>query len=130
MVITMDRLDSMTALAGRLCLSAIFLISAVEKLMAPAAVVADIESVGLPFAWLGFSVAVAIELLGGLALVTGYALRWGAGILAAFTVVAGLIFHSNFADQNQFVHFLKNVAITGGLLQVIALGKITRENRR
>lgn len=120
----------MTALTGRLCLSAIFLISGVGKLMSPAAVVAEIESVGLPFPWLGLAIAVAIELLGGVALVAGYAVRWSAGILAAFTLVAGLIFHSNFADQNQFTHFLKNVAITGGLLQVIVLGKITRENRR
>lgn len=126
----MERADSMTALTGRLCLSAIFLISGVGKLMSPAAVVAEIESVGLPFPWLGLAIAVAIELLGGVALVAGYAVRWSAGILAAFTLVAGLIFHSNFADQNQFTHFLKNVAITGGLLQVIVLGKITRENRR
>ena len=118
------------AFAGRLCLSAIFLISGVGKLRSPAAVVAEIESASLPFPWFGLWMAIAIELLGGVALVAGSGVRWAAALLAMFTLVAGLIFHSGFADQNQFTHFLKNVAIIGGLLQVIALGTITAETRR
>ena len=42
--------------------------------------------------------------------------------MAAFTVVTAFAFHFNLADQNQFIHFLKNLAITGGLLQVAAFG--------
>jgi len=42
--------------------------------------------------------------------------------MAAFTLVTALVFHSQFADQNQLIHFLKNVAIAGGLLQVAAFG--------
>jgi putative oxidoreductase len=125
----MARLDSMTALVGRLCLSAIFLVSGAGKLMSPTAVVAEIGATGLPMPWIGFAAAVAIELLGGLALVTGYAARPAAVVLAVFTMVAGSIFHSHFADQNQFTHFLKNVAITGGLLQVVVLERITLEKR-
>ena len=44
---------------------------------------------------------------------------WG---LLAFTLAAALAFHHDFADQNQMIHFLKNVAIVGGLLQVAAFG--------
>lgn len=112
-------------LVGRLCISAIFLISGVGKLTAPAATVAEIESVGLPFPELGLVLAVAIELLCGAALLAGFQVRWAAGILGAFTVATAIFFHSAFADPNQFTHFLKNVAITGGLLHVIVLGNDT-----
>jgi putative oxidoreductase len=115
-----------TVLAGRLCLSAIFLISGVGKLMSQSATIASIESVGLPFPSLSFAAAVAIELLCGAALVVGFKVRWSAGILAIFTVLTALFFHSAVADANQFTHFLKNVAITGGLLHVIVLGNQLR----
>jgi putative oxidoreductase len=59
-------------------------------------------------------------LLCGVALLAGFRVRWAASILASFTVAT--VFHSNFADPNQFTHFLKNVAMTGGLLYVIVPG--------
>ena len=43
-------------------------------------------------------------------------------VIAIFTLATALFFHNNFADQNQMIHFLKNVAIVGGLLQVAAFG--------
>jgi putative oxidoreductase len=43
-------------------------------------------------------------------------------VLAAFTVTTALAFHNSFADQNQMIHFMKNLAITGGLLQVATFG--------
>jgi putative oxidoreductase len=128
----MIRLDSSQALAlvARVCLSAIFLVSGVGKLMDASATMAAIETAGLPFPGLSLAVAVAIELLGGAALVVGYRVQWAAGALAIFTMVAGLWFHADFADQNQFMHLLKNIAITGGLFCVIALQKFTQEIRR
>ena len=111
-----------TTLVGRLCLSAIFLISGVGKLTAPATTIAEIESIGLPFPSLGLALAVGIELICGGALLAGFKVRWAASILAAFTVVTAIFFHSAFADPNQFTHFLKNVAIAGGLLYVVVLG--------
>jgi putative oxidoreductase len=111
-----------TRLLGRLCLSAIFLISGVGKLLSPAATVAEIRSAGLPFPELGFVLALGIELLCGGALPAGFKLRWTASILAAFTLFTALFFHSSFADPNQLTHFLKNVAITGGLLHVVVIG--------
>lgn len=62
------------------------------------------------------------EVGGGLLLIVGYQARIAAAALAVFTVLAAVFFHNSFADQNQMIHFMKNLAITGGLLQVIAFG--------
>ena len=43
-------------------------------------------------------------------------------VLAIFSIICALVFHSALGDQNQFIHFFKNVAIAGGLLQVVAFG--------
>ncbi len=107
---------------GRFLLAAIFLISGFGKLADPAGTIGYISAVGLPLPAVGYAIAVIVELGGGLLLVAGYQTRIVALTLAAFTIVAALFFHSHFADQNQFIHFLKNVAIAGGLLQVAAFG--------
>ncbi|UVF18846.1 DoxX family protein [Microvirga terrae] len=109
-------------LAGRALLSAIFVISGASKLAAPAATIGYIESAGLPLASFGFVLAVIVEVLGGLALIAGYRTRLVAAGLAAFTLATALAFHANLADQNQFIHFFKNLAMVGGLLQVVAFG--------
>jgi len=57
-----------------------------------------------------------------LALLLGYRTRAVAAILFLFTLVTAALFHNHFADQNQFIHFFKNVAIAGGLLNVVAFG--------
>ena len=48
--------------------------------------------------------------------------RLVAAVMAVFTLMAAVVFHNNFADQNTMIHFFKNIAITGGLLQVVAYG--------
>jgi putative oxidoreductase len=63
-----------------------------------------------------------VELLGGLLLVFGYRTKLAAGALALFSLATAIFFHSALGDQNQFIHFFKNVAIAGGLLQAIAFG--------
>jgi putative oxidoreductase len=110
------------ALVGRLLIAAIFLISGVGKITAPAGTIAYIASAGLPFPPLAYSVAVAVEVLGSLALIAGWHTRKAAAVMALFTLAAAFGFHAHFGDQNQFIHFFKNVAMTGGLLQVVAFG--------
>ena len=107
---------------GRVLLAAIFILSGFGKLMDPAAATGYIESSGLPFATLGLIAAIAVELGGGLLLAFGYKTRWVAAVLAAFSIVTGLIFHHAVSDQNQMIHLLKNFAMAGGLLQVVAFG--------
>lgn len=109
-------------LAGRILLSAIFLISGFAKLAAPAGTIGYIASAGLPFPQLAYGIAVVIEIVGGLALIAGYHARVAAAALAVLCVVTAFGFHNQLADQNQFAHFFKNIAMTGGLLQIIAFG--------
>jgi putative oxidoreductase len=77
---------------------------------------------GLPAAFLSYLVATAVELGGGVLLMVGFRARVVGFVLAGFTLLTAVFFHNNFADQNQMIHFLKNVMILGGLLQVAAFG--------
>ena len=107
-------------LAGRVLLAAIFLISGLGKIGAYAGTAAFMASVGVPAALL--PAVIATEVLGAVAIIIGWKTRIAALLLAGFTLVAGVIFHSNFADQIQMVMFLKNVAITGGFLLLVVNG--------
>jgi putative oxidoreductase len=114
--------NSILAAAGRLLLAAIFLISGLGKLADPAGTQAYIAAAGLPVPLLAYLAAVTVEVGGGLLLIVGYRTRLVALVIAAFSIAAALGFHHNFADMNQMIHFLKNVAMAGGLLQVAAFG--------
>jgi putative oxidoreductase len=118
----MNKQHALIATFGRLLIAAIFLLSGVGKVADPHMTQGYIASAGLPFPLLAYLVAVAIELGGGVLLVAGYRVRIVGAVMAVFTVAAALGFHHHLADQNQMVHFLKNIAITGGLLQVVAFG--------
>src|SRR5579859_7496026 len=96
--------------------------SGLSKLGAHAATVGYIGMVGLPVPSLAYLVAVAIEVGGGLMLLSGYRVRPASVVMAVFSLVTAFFFHRNFADQNQMIHFLKNVMIAGGLLQIVAFG--------
>jgi putative oxidoreductase len=109
-------------LIGRLLIGLPFLMSGVSKLTTYAATTAYIGSVGLPLAPLGWAIAVAFEIGGGLLLVLGFQARAVALALAVFVLATAVFFHRNFADQNQMIHFLKNIMMTGGLLQIAHFG--------
>lgn len=117
-----DVTQASAALVGRLFLAAIFILSGFSKLAAPAMMIGYIGSVGLPFPTVALALAVIIEIGGGVALIAGYRTRAVAAVLALFSVVTALAFHNALADQNQFIHFFKNIAMAGGLLQVVAFG--------
>ena len=109
-------------LIGRLLMAIIFVFSGIGKVMAPAGMIAYIESAGLPLAPLGLALAIAVELGGGLLLAVGFKTRLVALALAAFSIVTGLVFHHAIGDQNQLINLLKNLAMAGGLLQFAAFG--------
>jgi putative oxidoreductase len=109
--------------AGRVLLAAIFLLSGAGKLAAWKATVAYAAAQGVPAFLLAG--ATALELGGGLSLLTGYKLRWGTVALLVFLVPVTLVFHNFWAFQGeqqqlQLAMFLKNVAIAGGLLVVLS----------
>ena len=106
--------------ASRVLLAHIFVISGWSKIAGYAGTQAYMTSVGLPGALL--PLVIALELLGGVALIVGFHTRWVALALAAFSIVAALIFHNNFADQMQMIAFMKNLAIAGGLLVLSQTG--------
>jgi putative oxidoreductase len=107
---------------GRFLIAVIFLLSGVGKIFAPEATQGYIAAAGLPLPVVAYAIALLAEVGGGLLLLLGYQTRYAALGLAIFTVATAIGFHHNFADQNQMIHFLKNLAITGGLLQIFAFG--------
>jgi putative oxidoreductase len=117
---------------GRLMIGIPFAMSGLSKLGAYGATTAMISAAGLPLPPLAFAIAVAVELGGGVLLIAGYQARFVAIALAAFSLATAVSFHNNFADQNQMIHFLKNVMMAGGLLQIAAFGAgaLSIDNRR
>jgi putative oxidoreductase len=109
-------------LIGRIAIAAIFVLSGLSKLAAPAGTIGYIQSAGLPLPQVGFAIALLMELGGGIALILGYRTRLVAAVLALFSIATALAFHNALGDQNQFIHFFKNVAMAGGLLNVVAFG--------
>ncbi len=108
--------------AGRVLLGGLFLISGLGKLAAPAATIGYITAAGLPAPELAYAGALAVEIGLAGALIAGYRTQLVALLMAVFTLVTAFAFHFQPADQGQVIHFLKNLAITGGLLQVAAFG--------
>jgi putative oxidoreductase len=116
---------------GRLLIGGIFLMSGLSKIPAYAGITAAISSVGLPLAPLGFVIALVVEIGLGLLLLVGYRTRAAALGLAIWCLVTAIFFHRNFADQTVMIHFLKNLMIAGGLLQVVyfGAGPVSLDNR-
>jgi putative oxidoreductase len=110
------------ALIGRLFLSLLFLLSGLGKLGSAASTQAYISAAGLPFPVLVYLITLIVEIGGGALLCAGFRTSLAALVLAGFTLLAALIFHHDFSDHNQMVQFLKNIAISGGLLQIAAFG--------
>lgn len=106
-------------LVARILLSILFLYSGLGKAINPEGTISYITAAGLPAPSLAYASAVAIELLLGTALLIGYKLTIAGSVLAGYSIAAAIIFHSNFSERIQLISFLKNVAICGGLLQLI-----------
>lgn len=118
--------------AGRVLISTLFLLAGLSKLAAPAMTIGYIQSVGLPLPSVAFGLAAFTEIVGGITLLLGYRTRIVASVMFVFTLATAAFFHNHFGDQNQFIHFFKNVAIAGGLLHVIAFGggRVSLDGRR
>lgn len=111
-------LNSATQLTGRLLMSFIFIMAGLSKIGGYAGTQAYMESVGVPGILL--PAVILLELAGGLAILLGWQTRIAAFLLAGFSIVSAVIFHANFADQTQVILFMKNIAMAGGLLFLVA----------
>ncbi len=113
-------LAKLAELTGRVFLAALFLLSGIGKLGAYAATAGYMASVGVPRGLL--PVVIGLEIGGAMAIIVGWHTRIVAFLLAGFTIVSALIFHTHFADQIQMIMFWKNISIAGGLLLLVVHG--------
>ena len=107
-------------LIGRVLISALFLISAFNKVFNLDGSMGWMEGFGVP----GFLIfpAIVIEIILPILVIVGYQARIAAGVLAIFCLLTAFIFHFDFSDQSQLVSFLKNVGLAGGFLFIVANG--------
>jgi putative oxidoreductase len=107
-------------LAGRALLGLVFALAGWSKIGGYAGTQGYMEAMGVPGGLL--PLVIALELGAGIALLVGWQTRLAALALAGFTLAAGFIFHANLADQMQSILFMKNLAMSGGLLVIAAVG--------
>ena len=118
--------QNLAALLGRILVAAVFVLSGVNKMGNFAGTAAFMTSAGLPMAELLLVPTIAIEIVCGLMLVVGWQTRAAALVLLLFMVPVTAVFHNPWAAtdaamaQQQMIHFLKNLAIMGGLLNLLA----------
>jgi putative oxidoreductase len=117
---TANAVQKVSELGGRLLLSVLFLLSGLGKVGAYAGTSAYMSSLGVPGALL--PLVIATEVLGALAIIVGWKTRVTAFLLAGYSLLTAVIFHSNFGDQIQMIMFFKNVSIAGAFLLLMANG--------
>jgi putative oxidoreductase len=129
MVKIMNQLQAIAAPVGRVLISLMFVTSGFSKISGYAATQGYMEAMGVPGALL--PLVIAVELLGGLAVMLGWHTRIAAFFLAGFSLLSALLFHANFGDQMQMIMFMKNISIAGGFLMIVSLGggAFTLDNR-
>lgn len=112
-------MEKLTNLAARLLVGSIFLMAGLNKIGGYEGTQAYMETMGVPGMLL--PLVIAFEVGAAISIIVGWKVRYSAYALAAFTLIAGFLFHSNFADQMQSILFMKNIAIIGGLLAIAIL---------
>ena len=105
---------------GRILISALFLISAYNKIFSIDGTMSWMEGYGIPGILL--YPTIALEIILPLFVIIGYKARISAGLLAIFCVATAFLFHYDFVDQMQTIAFLKNLGLAGGFLFIVANG--------
>ena len=116
----MNTQQNLADLTGRVLISAIFLVAGLNKVTGYAGTQAYMESMGVPGALL--PLVIVLEVFGALAIIAGWRTRVVAFLLAGFSVVSALLFHGALGDPTQFILFIKNLAMAGGFLFLVARG--------
>ena len=105
---------------GRIFISALFLISAFNKIFNLEGSMNWMEGFNVP----GFLIfpAIAVEIILPALVIVGYQARIAAGVLAIFCLMTAFLFHLDFSNQSQFISFLKNIGLAGGFLFIVING--------
>ena len=110
------------ALAGRLLMSAIFIHGGVLKALAPTATMGYFGKLGLPMPGAAYALTLLVEIGVGILFLIGFRARLTALVLGAWCIATAMAAHYHPGDTGQMIHFMKNVCMAGGFLQVVAYG--------
>jgi putative oxidoreductase len=116
-----DSLD-WVGLVGRVMMSAIFIHGGIMKALAPASTMGYFGKLGLPMPGAAYALTLLIEIGAGIVFLVGFKARLTALILAGWCIATAMAAHYHPADAGQMVHFMKNVCMAGGFLQIVAFG--------
>jgi putative oxidoreductase len=116
----MNTTQNAADLVGRILISLIFLLSGLQKIGGYEATQGYMAAMGVPGALL--PLVIALEVGGAIAIILGYHTKLFAFLLAGFSIVSALLFHRALGDQVQFIMFMKNLAMAGGFLFLVARG--------
>lgn len=110
------------ALGGRLLMSVIFIHGGVMKALAPTSTMANFGKIGLPMHGAAYALTLLIEIGVSVLFLIGFRVRLTALILGVWCVATAMVAHYHPGDAGQMIHFMKNVCMAGGFLQVVAYG--------
>ena len=116
----MNTFRKLAAPTGRTLIALIFVVSGIGKISNYAGTQGYMEAMGVPGILL--PLVIALEILGGLAIIVGWHTRIVAFLMAGFTLLSAMLFHADFSDQMQMVMFMKNLALSGAFLVLVAQG--------
>lgn len=113
-------INNLSTLAGRSLIAIMFIMAGYSKIGGFEGTQGYMESMGVPGMLL--PVVIALELLGGIAVLVGYQTKIAAFLLAGFTFLTAIMFHSDFSQQLEMTLFMKNLAISGAFLLLFVHG--------
>ena len=114
------KFNSLMAPIGRIFIAGIFFMAGLNKISSYENTVGFMNSAGVPGDLL--PIVIALEIFGGVAVIVGWKTRIFAFLLAGFCLLSAILFHADFSNQIQMGMFMKNIAIVGGFLVLVANG--------
>ena len=118
----METASPFVLLLSRVLMAAIFIHGGIYKATMPAATMANFTKLGLPMPGAAYAVTLVVEIGVGVLFLLGWRARWMALVLAVWCVATAFVAHYAPGDRGQMIHFMKNLCMAGGFLQVVAYG--------
>jgi putative oxidoreductase len=103
-------------------MSGLFVWDGVIQLRDPAGTVEYFASVHIPLPQIAVWVSIAVHILGGLAVLVGFKIRWAAAALILLCLGTAFGVHLPSGDPDDMTHFYKNLVMAGGFLYTLSYG--------